>query len=81
MDELVGDFLGLAKLPALRLVVLLLPSFSTSFLLLLPALLLLILATSSSSSGSNLDPVLIPVLFPAGEDVTDQLVFKIFLPN
>ena len=83
VDELVCDFLGLAKFPSLWLVVLLLSTSSvSSILLFLSASLLLILATTTSSSaGSNLDPVLIPVLFSPGENVTDQLVFKIFFPN
>ena len=82
VDELVCDFLGLAKFPSLGLIVLLLSTSSvSSILLLLSASLLLILATTTSSSGSNLDPVLIPVLFSPGEDVTDQLVFKVFFPN
>ena len=81
VDELVCDFLGLAKFPSLWLIVLLLSTSSvSSILLLLSASLLLILA-STSSAGSNLDPVLIPVLFSPGEDVTDQLVFKVFFPN
>ena len=82
VDELVRDFLGLAKFPSLWLVVLLLSTSSvSSILLFLSASLLLILASTSSSAGSNLDPVLIPVLFSSSEDVTDQLVFKVFFPN
>ena len=84
VDELVRNFLGLAKFPSLGLIVLLLSTSSVSsiFLLLSTSLLLILATTSTSSSaGSNLDPVLIPVLFSPGEDVTDQLVFKIFFPD
>ena len=78
VDELVGYFLRLTKPPSLGLLVILL--FPTSFYPIL--LLLLILAGSLLlTSSSNLHPVLVPVLFLAGENVTDQLVFKVFLPN
>ena len=81
-DELVGDFLRLAELPSLRLVVLLLaPSTASALLLLLSASLLLILTAAAVSSSCTLDPVLIPVLFSAGEDVTNQLVLKELLPD
>ena len=79
VNELIGNFLGLAQLPSLGLVVLLLSSSSTPILLLL--LSTPILLTLTSSTRSDLDPVLIPVLLPAGEDVTDQLILKVFLPN
>ena len=82
VDELVRDFLGLAKFPSLGLIVLLLSTSSvSSILLFLSSLLLILASTAASSSGSNLDPVLIPVFFSAGENVTDQLVFKVFFPN
>ena len=80
VDELVGNFLSLAKLPSLGLVVLLLSSSSPTPILLL-FLSASILLTLTSSTRSDLDPVLIPVLLPAGEDVTDQLILKVFLPN
>ena len=80
VDELVGNFLSLAKLPSLGLVVLLLSSSSPTPILLL-FLSASILLTLTSSTRSDLDPVLIPVLLPAGKDVTDQLILKVFLPN
>ena len=80
VDELVGNFLSLAKLPSLGLVVLLFSSSSSTPILLL-LLSVPILLTLTSSTRSDLDPVLIPVLLPAGEDVTDQLILKVFLPN
>ena len=84
-DELVGDVLRLAELPSLRLVVLLLaPSTASALLLLLSASLLLILTAAVSaavSSSCTLDPVLIPVLFSAGEDVTNKLVLKELFPD
>ena len=81
MNELVGNFLSLAKLPSLGLVVLLFSSSSIPILLLLLSVSILLTLTSSAATRSNLDPVLIPVLLPAGEDVTDQLILKVFLPN
>lgn len=82
VDELVGNFLSLAKLPSLGLVVLLFSSSSsTPILLLLLSAPILLTLTSSAATRSDLDPVLIPVLLPAGEDVTDQLILKVFLPN
>jgi len=76
VNELVGNFLGLTKLPSLGLVVLLLSSSSSSsvsiLLLLLSASILLTL-TGSTTARSDLDPVLIPVLLPAGEDVIGPL--------
>ena len=80
VDELVGNFLSLAKLPSLGLVVLLLSSSSPTPILLL-FLSASILLTLTSSTRSDLDPVLIPVLLSAGKDVTDQLILKVFLPN
>ena len=80
VDELVGNFLSLAKLPSLGLVILLFSSSSSTPILLL-LLSVPILLTLTSSTRSDLDPVLIPVLLPAGEDVTDQLILKVFLPN
>ena len=83
VNELVCNFLSLAKLPSLGLIVLLLSSSSpsTPILLLLLSTPILLTLTSSSATRSDLDPVLIPVLLPAGEDVTDQLILKVFLPN
>ena len=81
-DELVGDVLRLAQLPSLRLIVLLLaPSTASALLLLLSASLLLILTAAAVSSSCTLDPVLIPVLFSAGEDVTNKLVLKELFPD
>ena len=84
-DELVSYVLRLAELPSLRLVVLLLAPSTTSalltLLLLLSASLLLILTAAAVSSSCTLDPVLIPVLFSAGEDVTNQLVLKELFPD
>ena len=80
VNELVGNFLSLSKLPSLGLVVLLLSSSSTPILLLLLSAPILLTLTTSSTR-SDLDPVLIPVLLPAGKDVTDQLILKVFLPN
>ena len=81
VNELVGNFLGLTKLPSLGLVVLLLSSSSASILLLLLSVSILLTLTGSTTAISDLDPVLIPVLLPAGEDVTYQLIFEVFLPN
>ena len=81
VNELVGNFLGLSKLPSLGLVVLLFSSSSASILLLLLSASILLTLTGSTTARSDLDPVLIPVLLPAGEDVTDQLILKVFLPN
>ena len=41
----------------------------------------MILTAAAVSSSCTLDPVLIPVLFSAGEDVTNQLVLKELLPD